>query len=94
MIIQNASTSSKNNHTSMSLITESNVQAPSRRNSALPEKSANKFLLFAIQNGGHPSKAMRIRFQELTDEEVSRLESVIADCMGQGVGGGEVVIVD
>lgn len=49
----------------------------------MPEKSANKFVLFALQNGGHLSKAKRIRFPELTDDEVSRLESVIADCLGE-----------
>ena len=45
----------------------------------MPDKSANQFILFALQNGGRLSKAKRPRFPELTDEEVAGLEAVIEE---------------
>ena len=50
-----------------------------RRVVDMPEKSANQFIRFVQQNGGSLSKAKRGHFPELTDDEVARLEAIVAD---------------
>ena len=44
----------------------------------LPEKKANLFILFAKNNGGHLLAAKRPFFAELSDDEISQLERIVA----------------
>lgn len=43
----------------------------------LPEKKANQFIMFVLQNGGRLAARRRELFRELTDEEIARLEAVV-----------------
>ena len=51
----------------------------------MPDKKANQFILFVRQNGGHLSHGKRLLFQELHDDEIVRLEAVIAGVDGKGL---------
>ena len=44
----------------------------------LPEKKANQFILFVKNNGGRLSAAKRPFFAELSDDEITRLEQIVA----------------
>ena len=43
----------------------------------MPEKRVNQFIAFVRQNNGHLSQRKRSFFQELTDDEIARMEEVI-----------------
>ena len=53
-----------------------------RRIVDMPDKKANQFILFVRQNGGHLSQRKRHLFSELRDEEITRLEAVMAEVGG------------